>query len=123
MERADRNIGSRWRLPRLGGVLLACHAVLGCTPGEPGSCLREKENICIEYTRAQGAAGKRMCAVTWLAGEKSCPTTSLLGACVKKDGVESFYSGPPNNYGAASAKSKCEWGSGVFRPAPSASAP
>jgi hypothetical protein len=91
--------------------------------GEPGSCFRERENLCLEYDRVQGAAGKRMCSgMTWTGGASSCPSASRLGTCVKQSGAEYVYGGAPNNYTPSSAKTWCEWARGVFTPslAPSA---
>ena len=98
----------------LGALLVACS-----TKGEPGSCYRAPDNACVEYTREQGAAGKRICSgLTWTAGENTCPKDHRVGTCTKaKDGVEWLFGGPPNNYTAASAKSACEFGGGVFSPA------
>ncbi len=97
----------------LGLLLVGCSA-----QGEAGSCHRAHDNACVEYTRPQGAAGKRMCAsagLTWTTGEKSCPAPNRVGTCTKKDeGVEVLYGGPPNNFTATTAKSACEFGGGVF---------
>lgn len=93
----------------------------GCSnkPGEAGSCLSESNNACTEYSVAQGAAGKRMCDdAHWKVGEKSCPTEHRLGACTSRDGMRWMYSGAPNNYSAASAKSACEFSGGVFAASP-----
>ena len=103
-------------------------AVIGAAcskQGEAGSCFRPNDNACVEYDRAQGAAGRRLCSgMTWTPGDKSCPPAGRIGSCAKKDGTEWLYVGAPNNYNAASAKSACELGSGgIFTPAPAASAP
>jgi hypothetical protein len=89
---------------------------VGCSnEGEPGSCFRPRDNACVEYGRAQGAAGKRLCSgMTWTAGDKSCPSAGRLGTCVKKSGPEHLYGGAPNNYSPSSAKNACEWAGGVF---------
>jgi len=93
-------------------LLLACEK----TPEQPGSCQRPQENVCIEYDSTHAAAGKRLCAgLVWTAGASSCPTADLLGLCSKKDVEERMYSGAPNNYSAASARTACEHGSGTFR--------
>ena len=87
--------------------------------GEPGSCHRPHDNACIDYDRAQGAAGKRLCAgLQWTPGEKSCPSADRIGSCAKKSGAEWVYGGPPNNYNASSAKTACEWAGGTFTPLP-----
>lgn len=85
----------------------------------PGSCYRTPDNACVEYGRSEAAAGKRLCAgLTWSAGEKSCPVQNRLGTCAKRDEhtTELLYSGPPNNFTPASAKSACEHAGGVFTP-------
>jgi hypothetical protein len=85
---------------------------------EPGSCYRAPDNACVEYGRARAAAGRRLCAgLTWAAGEESCPAEGRVGACVKarEDTTEWLYSGAPNNYTAASARSACEAAGGAFR--------
>ena len=103
-------------------AVIAVSALLGAAcsnEGEPGSCYRPHDNACIDYDRAQGAAGKRLCSgMRWTAGEKSCPPADRLGSCTKKSGAEWFYGGPPNNYSASSAKTACEWAGGVFTPVP-----
>ena len=38
---------------------------LACTTSQPGSCLRENDNLCVESTRAQAVAAKRMCGGLW----------------------------------------------------------
>jgi hypothetical protein len=99
------------------GSLLASITLAGCTRTEPGTCYRERDNVCVEFVAAQAAAGKRMCAnAKWTSGAPSCPTAEALGGCTKKDGVEYLYGGPPNNYTAASARSVCEAQGGTFTP-------
>src|SRR5262245_41755127 len=100
-------------------VAMLCCAVLttGCsTEAEPGSCYRAPDNACVDYGRAQAAAGKRMCSgLKWTTGEKSCPKENRLGACTRaKDQAEWLYGGAPNNYNLSSARSACEFGGGVF---------
>jgi hypothetical protein len=93
-----------------------------CSKGaEPGACMREHENACIEYGRDVATAGKRMCAgMKW---EARCPPSGRLGTCAKKDGTEFVYGGPPNNYSPATAKSACEWAGGTFTATGPGSAP
>ncbi|MBX3204856.1 MAG: hypothetical protein KF764_07295 [Labilithrix sp.] len=88
----------------------------GCSSGaDPGSCFRGHDNACVDYERAQAAAGKRMCAgMTWTPGDKSCRTAGRLGSCSKESGAEWLYEGAPNNYTASSAKSACELNGGTF---------
>lgn len=101
----------RWFRQVLLLLLVACSK----QQGEPGSCLRGHDNACVEYTREQAAAGKRMCAgMTWANGANSCPAAGRLGTCTKKDVTEIVYSGAPNNFTAASAKSACEFAGGTF---------
>lgn len=98
----------------------------GCSnEGEPGSCYRSPDNACVEYGRAMGGAGKRLCSsFTWTPGEKSCPKDDRLGTCLKEKGSvnEIVYGGSPNNYSAATAKNACEFKGGVFTTAPASSA-
>jgi hypothetical protein len=54
----------------------------------------------------------------WTPGDKACPVEHRLGGCTSKDGARWLYSGPPNNYSAASAKASCEFAGGVFAPSP-----
>jgi hypothetical protein len=101
---------------RATAVLLACAASLACSKnGEAGSCFRDAENLCVEHTKEQGAAGKKVCVGRWTTGEGTCPTANRLGTCTRRDGAEIYLSGPPNGYTAVSAKSKCEFGGGSFR--------
>lgn len=94
--------------------------VLACSKeSEPGSCYHPNGNTCVEYDGSKAAAGKRLCSgMTWTPGEKSCPTANRLGSCVKQGHSDWMYAGPPNNYSPSSARSVCEWGGGVFTPAP-----
>jgi hypothetical protein len=91
-----------------------------CTPkSEPGSCYRDKDNVCVEYGEAQAAGGKRLCAgYRWIAGAGSCPTEGRVGSCAREGGktIELMYSGPPNQFNAAAAKTSCESSGGSFRP-------
>jgi hypothetical protein len=106
----------RWHLLLLSIVLVACK-----DEGEPGSCYRNPDNACVEYGKAMGGAGKRLCsAFTWRAGEKSCPADNRLGTCTKEKGTvtEIVYGGSPNNYTVATAKNACEFKGGVFMQAP-----
>jgi hypothetical protein len=114
-------MGETMRASLMFSVML----VAACSnEGEPGSCYRDHDNACVDYGRPQGAAGKRMCSgMKWTSGEKSCPTANRIGACTKQSGTEWLYSGAPNNYNASSAKSACEFGGGVFTPAPVSSTP
>ncbi|MDF2695600.1 MAG: hypothetical protein K0S65_3983 [Labilithrix sp.] len=91
-------------------AVLCGAASSGCSnETAPGSCFREHDNACVEYTTAQGAAGKRMCSgMKWTAGAATCPTANRLGTCVRGSGTEFLYAGAPNNYNAASAKTACE---------------
>ena len=96
-------------------ALIAC--ACSSKPGEPGSCHRENDNACVDYSAAQAAAARRMCAGNkWTPGEKACGSANRLGSCTKKDGAEWIYGGPPNNYTAASAKTACDFAGGVFAP-------
>jgi hypothetical protein len=101
------------------GLILA-----GCKDeGEPGSCYRNPDNACVEYGKAMGAAGKRLCsAFTWRAGEKSCPAENRLGTCTKEKGTvtEVVYGGAPNNYTVSTAKNACDFKGGVFMQEPAA---
>jgi hypothetical protein len=96
-------------------VAAACHR-----DAEPGSCHKERENLCVEFGSAEAAAGKRMCAgATWIPGDKSCPSASRIGVCTKKaSSVEQLYGGAPNNYTRESARSACEFAGGTFAAAP-----
>lgn len=93
-------------------ALGACHR-----DEAPGSCHRERDNVCVEYPAPVAAAGKRMCAAgTWRDGASTCPTTGRVGRCVKKAAGEPelLYSGAPNNYTLESARSSCEFAGGTF---------
>jgi hypothetical protein len=108
------------------GLVLALF-IAGCSnEGEPGSCYRNPDNACVEYGKAMGGAGKRLCsAFTWRAGEKSCPTENRLGMCAKEKGAvtEIVYSGAPNNYDISTARNACEFKGGVFLPGSTGAAP
>jgi hypothetical protein len=96
---------------------LALVALAGCTRSEPGTCYRERDNVCVEFVASQAVAGKRMCAnAKWTPGAPSCASKDRLGGCAKKDGIEHLYSGPPNNYTEASARSVCVAQGGTFAP-------
>ena len=101
--------------------------IAGCSnEGEPGSCYRTPDNACVEYGKAMGGAGKRLCsAYTWKAGEKSCPAENRLGTCTKEKGkiTEMVYGGAPNNYNVATARNACELKGGIFLPVPSSAKP
>lgn len=101
-------------------LLSVVFASSGCSrEGEAGSCFRERENVCVEYGRLQGAAGKRLCSgMTWTTGEKSCPSAGRIGTCMKSSGAEYMYRGAPNDYSSTGAKTACEWAGGVFHAAP-----
>lgn len=102
-------------------ALSAFIAFVACTSksSEAGSCVQESDNACVDYTAAQSAAGKRMCApAMWHVGERSCPLESRLGACTKKDESRWLYSGPPNGYNRASAAAACTFGGGIFTASP-----
>ena len=107
------------RQRHVGAAVLAAGLLLGCSnEGEAGSCFREHKNACTEYPKAEGAAGKRLCAhMKWTPGAATCPTANRLGACVRSAGTELLYAGPPNNYDAASAKLACESDGSRFTPA------
>lgn len=92
-------------------VLAACSK----PAGESGSCFRPQDNLCIDYTAAQAAAGKRLCAgLQW--NVTPCPAANRLGTCTKADLVEGYYAGAPNNYDATGAKSACEHDAGKWTP-------
>lgn len=94
----------------------------GCSKeGEPGSCYRSPDNACVEYGKAMGGAGKRLCsAFTWTEGAQSCPKDGRLGTCIKEKGAvtELVYGGTPNNYDVATARNACELKGGVFLQTP-----
>ena len=91
-------------------LLAACHP-----DSEPGACLREKDNACVEYDRDTATAGKSKCVgFSWT---NACPAENRLGSCVREAGkvVETMYAGAPNHYTAAIAKQTCEGSGGAFR--------
>jgi hypothetical protein len=106
-------------LVAIGASLASCSK-----PGEAGSCYREHDNACIEYTPSEGAAGKRLCSgMKWTSGAGSCPSASRVGTCIKATVSEQLYGGAPNNYTPASAKTACEHGSGTFTTASASTTP
>jgi hypothetical protein len=93
-------------------VLIACKS-----DADPGSCYRERDNACVDYGRAQAAAGKRLCTgYRWTPGEGTCPKDGRIGTCARDGRDEFLYSGPPNQLTPSAAKTICESGGGVFRP-------
>ena len=108
----------RWFVLGIALLLVACK-----DEGEAGSCYRAPDNACVEYGKAMGGAGKRLCsAFTWKAGAQSCPGENRLGTCTKEKGAvtEIVYGGAPNNYSVSTAKNACEFKGGVFMQAPGA---
>jgi hypothetical protein len=105
-----------WRSMR---VLVAGALVLvvgACSrDGEPGSCFKEKDNVCLEFDKASGTAGQRLCAgYKWTPGAGSCPKADRLGTCTHQGQVEIYLGGPPNRFTPAAAKSVCESSGGTF---------
>ncbi len=100
----------------LAALLAFAAAATACsTDAQPGSCYRPADNACLGYPRERAAAGKRLCSgMTWTAGEGSCPALGRVGHCAHKEGSEILYTGAPNNYTAASARTACEHAGGTF---------
>jgi hypothetical protein len=97
--------------------MLTVLGIVACEKADskPGSCFKPQDNVCIDYAAAQSQAGKRLCAgMPW--SDAPCSPTNRLGLCKKSDGTSAFYSGAPNNYTAAGAKSACEQGGGTWAP-------
>lgn len=90
----------------------------GChPPSEPGSCARESESACTEYTAREAAAAKRMCVNQTWTERGSCPKSGVIGDCVHEGGavVDHIYAGAPNQFTAATAQKLCEAKGGVWR--------
>jgi hypothetical protein len=104
-------------LASLAALAVASLAALGCDEprGAPGSCFKEKDNVCIEFDAAQGAGGERLCAgYRWTKGAGTCPRDARLGTCTHQGQVEIVYGGAPNRFTPAAAKSVCESSGGTF---------
>ncbi|AKU94218.1 hypothetical protein AKJ09_00882 [Labilithrix luteola] len=93
--------------------------VVGCSKqsGSPGSCYRERDSTCTEYSAAESVAAQRMCqGFRWTSGTNTCPKENRIGACVRENGhvTEMMYSGPPNQFTPDIARSTCERAGGTF---------
>jgi len=99
-------------------MVSASLATIGCDrSGDPGSCYRADLNTCLQYTKAQGGTGKKICSdAKWTAGESSCPKENLLGSCARDNGevTEYNYAGPPMNFTADGSKQTCATANGKW---------